>query len=125
VQQTLGPGRLLIAVYAIFAISAIARSVYQIIFEFQQAPVAYSLSAISAAVYLFATFALAKQKLRRFAKVALWFELLGVLTVGSLSFVTPEWFNHPSVWSGFGIGYGFVPLVLPLIGFLWLRKIDA
>lgn len=124
-QQTLGPGRLLIAVYAIFAISAIARSVYQIIFEFQQAPVAYSLSAISAAVYLFATFALAKQKLRRFAKVALWFELLGVLTVGSLSFVTPEWFNHPSVWSGFGIGYGFVPLVLPLIGFLWLRKIDA
>lgn len=124
-QQTLGPGRLLIAVYAIFAISAIARSVYQIIFEFQQAPVAYSLSAISAAVYLFATFALAKQKLRRLAKVALWFELLGVLTVGSLSFVTPEWFNHPSVWSGFGIGYGFVPLVLPLIGFLWLRKIDA
>jgi hypothetical protein len=125
VQQTLGPGRLLIAVYAIFAMSAIARSVYQIIFEFQQAPVAYSLSALSAAVYLFATFALAKQNLRRFAKVALWFEFLGVLTVGSLSLLTPEWFNHPSVWSGFGIGYGFVPLVLPLIGFLWLRKIDA
>ncbi len=57
--------------------------------------------------------------------MALWFEFLGVLTVGSLSFLTPEWFNHPSVWSGFGIGYGFVPLVLPLIGFLWLRKIDA
>jgi hypothetical protein len=25
------------------------------------------------------------------------------------------------VWSDYGIGYGFVPLVLPVFGLLWLR----
>jgi hypothetical protein len=25
------------------------------------------------------------------------------------------------VWSDFGIGYGFVPVVLPILGLLWLR----
>jgi hypothetical protein len=26
------------------------------------------------------------------------------------------------VWSGYGSGYGFVPLVLPVFGLLWLRR---
>jgi hypothetical protein len=125
VQETLGPGRILIAVYAVFALSASARSVYQLLFEFEQAPIAYSLSLLAAIVYIIATVLLSVSSLRKYAKFAVWFELLGVVIVGTLSIVLPEFFNHPSVWSGYGIGYGFVPLVLPVLGIFWLRKISA
>jgi hypothetical protein len=37
----------------------------------------------------------------------------------------PQLFAHPSVWSGFGIGYGFIPLALPIVGLIWLRKANA
>lgn len=124
-QETLGPGRILIAVYAVFALSASARSVYQLLFEFELAPIAYSLSLLAAVVYIIATVFLSVSRVRKYAKFAVWFELLGVVIVGTLSIVLPELFNHPSVWSGFGIGYGFVPLVLPILGIFWLRKISA
>ena len=125
--QSLGIGRLLIAVYAIFALSATARASYQLIREFEQAPLAYSLSAISAAVYVLATISLTKQqpKWQRIASVTIWFELVGVLLVGALSLMLPELFAHPSVWSGFGAGYAFIPLLLPILGLLWLRKHNA
>lgn len=124
-QETLGPGRILIAVYAVFALSASARSVYQLLFEFEQAPIAYSLSLLAAIVYIVATISLAAHTLRKYAKFAVWFELLGVVFVGTLSIALPELFNHPSVWSGYGIGYGFVPLALPILGIFWLRKVSA
>jgi hypothetical protein len=122
VAKELGVGRLLIAVYGVFALSASARALYQLFTEFDLAPVAYSLSAISALVYIFATIALARQSLRKFAGLAIWFELAGVLVVGALSFLVPEWFSHPSVWSGFGSGYGYIPLLLPILGLIWLRR---
>ncbi len=125
--QSLGIGRLLIAVYAIFALSATARASYQLIREFEQAPLAYSLSAISAAVYVLATVSLTKQqpKWQRIARFTIWFELVGVLLVGALSLMLPDLFAHPSVWSGFGEGYAFIPLLLPILGLLWLRKHNA
>jgi hypothetical protein len=61
----------------------------------------------------------------RWAKIArytVWFELFGVIAVGIASFALPGLFNHPSVWSGFGIGYGFLPLALPVLGILWLSR---
>jgi cobalamin synthase len=123
----LGVGRLLIAIYAIFAISATARASYQLIREFDQAPLAYSLSAISALVYLLATYSLSKQeeKWQRIARQTIWFELVGVIAVGTLSVALPEMFAHPSVWSYFGAGYAFIPLVLPTLGLIWLRKHNA
>lgn len=125
--QSLGVGRLLIAIYAIFAISATARASYQLIREFDQAPLAYSLSAISALVYVLATISLTKQqpKWQQIAKVTIWFELIGVLVVGALSLLLPDLFAHPSVWSGFGVGYAFIPLLLPVLGLIWLRKHNA
>ena len=123
--RQLGEGRLLIAIYAIFAISASARASYQLIIEFDQAPVAYLLSLLAALVYVVATFLLAKDSLRKYAKIAIWFELLGVVVVGFLSLSLPQLFAHPSVWSGFGIGYGFIPLALPIVGLIWLRKANA
>ena len=126
-KQSLGVGRLLIAIYAIFAISATARAGYQLIREFDQAPLAYSLSAISAAVYLLATYSLTKQepKWQRMAFYTIWFELVGVIAVGALSLALPALFAHPSVWSNFGAGYAFIPLLLPILGLIWIRKRNA
>ena len=121
--KTLGIGRLLIAVYAVFAISSSARALYQLATKYEDAPLAYSLSALAAVVYVVATFALAKPKLQRIALFTTAFELVGVISVGLLSYTNPELFAHPSVWSKFGQGYGFVPLVLPILGLIWLRKI--
>ncbi len=119
----LGFGRLLVAVYWVFAVSASARAIYQLIKEFPEAPVAYSLSAIAAVVYVVATIALSLGiRGRRLALLALGFELAGVLIVGVMSFALPELFAHPSVWSGFGSGYGYVPLILPIVGLIWLWR---
>lgn len=120
--KTLGIGRLLIAVYAVFAISSSARALYQLATKYEDAPLAYSLSALAAIVYVLATFALAQPKLQRIALFTITFELVGVVSVGLLSYTNPELFAHPSVWSKFGQGYGYVPLVLPILGLIWLRK---
>ena len=123
-RRSLGVGRLLIAIYGVFAISATARASFQILTKFEEAPFAYSLSLVSALVYILATISLAKQG-QTWKKLALYsviFELVGVLAVGTLSVVYPELFSHPSVWSGFGQGYGYIPLALPILGLLWIRK---
>ena len=125
-KNSMGVGRLLIAVYGVFAISASARASYQLATEFSDAPIAYLLSAISAVVYIVATVALARgQKFAKIATVAVLFELVGVIVVGVLSIILPEWFAHPSVWSGFGAGYAFIPLLLPILGLFWLRRQSA
>jgi hypothetical protein len=124
-KPALGVGRALIAVYAVFALSATARASYQLFREFDQAPVAYTLSLVSALTYIVVTFSLAKPALAQLARVMVWFELVGVITVGILSLAFPALFNHPSVWSGFGVGYGFLPLVLPILGIIWLSKRSA
>ena len=115
-----GPGRVLVAVYAVFALAAGARAVVQLSTRFSEAPVAYLLSALAAAVYVVATVALARGG-RRVALAAITVELVGVLVVGALSLLDPAAFPDETVWSAFGRGYGFVPLVLPVLGLLWLR----
>ena len=119
-----GPGRVLVAVYAVFALSASARAGIQIATHFDEAPVAYLLSALAAAVYIVATVGLARSTpvSRRVATIACTVELIGVLVVGTLSVVWPHAFPDETVWSGYGRGYGFVPLVLPVLGLLWLRR---
>lgn len=120
-----GLGRVLISVYIVLALAATFRSVYQILTKFDEAPLAYSLSAVAAIVYIIATVALIRRGRgvwRGIAWAALSFELVGVLVVGTLSLVAPELFGHPSVWSVFGEGYIFIPLVLPVLGLLWLSR---
>jgi hypothetical protein len=118
-----GPGRLLVAVYGLFALSASARAAVQIATEFHRAPVAYVLSAIAAVVYIIATVTLVRGSLlaRRIAVVSCSVEFVGVLAVGTWSVIDPASFPDATVWSTYGIGYGFVPLVLPVFGLLWLR----
>jgi hypothetical protein len=123
-KRELGFGRLLIAVYGVFALSATARASFQLLTKFEEAELAYSLSALAALVYILATFALANSGpgWRKVAFGAVLFELGGVLTVGALSLALPALFAHPSVWSGFGSGYGYIPLLLPIIGLVWLIR---
>ncbi len=119
-----GPGRLLVAVYAVFALAATARSAVQIATDFDAAPVAYLLSAGAALVYVLATVGLARSTRgsRRVAAVAIGIELVGVLAVGTLTVLDEELFPDQTVWSGYGAGYGFVPLVLPVLGLAWLWR---
>lgn len=119
-----GIGRVLVIVYAIMALAATGRSFVQIIRSFDEAPLAYSLSALAAVVYVIATLGLVFAGRRGWyavAWVAIVFELAGVLIVGTLSLTAPELFHHDSVWSVFGRGYLFIPLVLPVFGIWWLR----
>ena len=125
-----GVGRVLVAVYAILAIAATGRSVFQIIDRFGEAPVAFTLSAFSGVVYLVATIALGA-RLRRLAWITISIELAGVLIVGTLSLLAPtvlglhsiDPFGRDStVWSAFGAGYLLIPLVLPVLGLLYLRR---
>ena len=122
-----GFGRVLVAVYGVFALSATARSVYQIATKFHEAPLAYVLSALAAAVYIVATVSLARADAtsRKVALVAILVELVGVLVVGTLSLTDSSAFPDAAVWSGYGSGYGFVPLVLPFVGLWWLYRTRA
>jgi hypothetical protein len=113
--------RLLLAFYTLFAIAAGARSGYQIATSFRTAPVAYALSALAAAVYVVAAFALRARR-RSLFSAAVAVELAGVVGVGALSLADPGAFPDETVWSHFGQGYGFLPLVLPLAALVWLRN---
>jgi cytochrome bd-type quinol oxidase subunit 2 len=119
-----GPGRVLVVVYLLFAVAASSRAGVQIATKFHEAPLAYLLSALAAVVYIVATVGLARDGAfgRRLAAVCCTVELIGVLAVGAASFLAPGAFPHETVWSGFGRGYGYVPLVLPVIGLYWLRR---
>ena len=120
-MNRLGNARALVILYAVLAIAATGRSGYQLVTKFDQAPVAYSLSAAAAIVYIVATIAIARGN-RVLAIGAMLFELVGVVGVGALTLVTPELFPNDTVWSGFGAGYLYIPLVLPIVGLWWLRK---
>lgn len=116
---------MLVAIYGLFALAAGARAGVQLATKFSQAPVAYLLSALAAVVYVVATVGLARggRGGRRAALIACSVELTGVLVVGTLSVLDRSAFPDSTVWSVYGQGYGFVPLVLPVLGLLWLRHL--
>ena len=118
-----GPGRVLVFAYGVFAVAATGRSLVQLGTHADRAPLAYSLSLLAAVIYLVATVALARgdRMSVRIARVAITIELVGVLTVGLVSYLVPSEFPDKTVWSHFGAGYGYFPLILPILGLLWLR----
>ena len=120
-MSPLGNARVLVVVYGVLALAAVGRSGYQLATRFSEAPFAYGLSALAALVYVVATIALARGN-RLIALWAMTFELVGVLTVGTLSTANSELFPRDTVWSHFGAGYLWVPLALPIIGMWWLVK---
>lgn len=117
-----GIGRVLVAVYAVLALAATGRSFVQIVQRYDEAPLAYTLSALAAVVYIVATVALLRpgRTWYRIAWATIVFEFAGVVLVGALSVLQPELFPDDTVWSWFGRGYLFIPFVLPLLGMWWL-----
>lgn len=112
----------LVAAYTFFALAAGARAGYQLATQAEQAPLAYTLSALAAALYL-----LAAQSLRgttraslRLALACLATELAGVLTIGALSHTSPSLFADQTVWSDYGGAYAYLPLALPTLGLTWI-----
>ncbi|CAN5537358.1 hypothetical protein BH23ACT6_BH23ACT6_12640 [soil metagenome] len=126
-ERTRGPGRVIIALYVVFVIGSVSRATAQILTRFDAAPLAYTLSAVAAFIYVVATIALALPGPRAWlvSVVAISIELIGVLSVGTWSVLQPERFADASVWSNFGQGYLFIPLVLPVIGLWWLFRSRA
>ncbi len=114
-----GFGRVLVFVYGIFALAATGRSTLQLATQASEAPLPYTLSAFAAVVYIGATYALATGR-RRLALVTVGIELVGVLVVGVTSLLLPQDYPDQTVWSSFGAGYGYVPLVLPVVGLWWI-----
>jgi hypothetical protein len=117
--------RIIVSIYVVLSLAALGRSSFQIFTKIDDAPLAYSLSALAAVVYVIATVSVAmghRPIARRIAQWSLSFELVGVLGVGGLSLILPELFPDQTVWSQFGMGYLFIPLVLPVLGLWWLTK---
>ncbi|MFE5758663.1 hypothetical protein ACFQ7M_39180 [Streptomyces massasporeus] len=118
-----GPGTLLVWLYGVMVVGALSRSAYQIATEFDRAPLAYSLSAVAGVVYGFITYTLVRggETARRVALACCVAELVGVLTVGTWTLVEPSAFPDATVWSDFGMGYLFIPVILPVSAIFWLR----
>jgi len=119
-----GPGRVLVAVYAVLGLSATVRGAYQVLARFDEAPLAYLLSLFAGLVYVVATVALVRSTPAswRVALAAVLVELVGVLAVGTLTVLDAADFPDGTVWGHYGRDYGWVPLVLPLLGLAWLRR---
>lgn len=119
-----GPGRLIIALYAVFVVGSLSRAGFQIATRFHEAPLAYSLSALAGVIYVVAAVSLAIRGPRAWwvSLVAISTELVGVLAVGLWSVLDPSAFPDATVWSGFGRGYLYIPLVLPVVGLWWLWR---
>ncbi|MFI1964788.1 hypothetical protein ACH429_11830 [Streptomyces pathocidini] len=119
-----GPGRLLVLLYGVFTVGAASRSIAQMLMKFDEAPLAYVLSAVAAVVYAFILVSLVRggETARRLATVCCAAELVGVLAVGTWTLVEPSAFPDATVWSDYGMGYLFLPVVLPVTGLIWLRR---
>ena len=117
-------GRLIVALYGILTIAALARAAFQISTKLSEAPIAYFLSLTAGLIYAVATLSLAMSNgiWRKIAWVTVSIEMIGVIVVGTVSLLKPEFFPDTTVWSNFGAGYGYLPLLLPIIGLLWLWK---
>ena len=115
--------RILVAAYTVLAIAAGARAAVQLATRAGEAPVQYALSAAAAVVYLVLAIALRRpERWRTVALVAASVELAGVLAVGLAERLSPTAWPDETVWSGFGAGYGWAPLVLPVAAIIVLGR---
>lgn len=110
--------------YTVLAVAALSRSAYQAATGVAtgRAVVAVALSAVAGVVYLIAAIALRRATPRsiRLGRCCLYVELIGVVVVSVVELASGG-FGRSAVWSGFGVGYGYLPVLLPIVG-LWLNR---
>ncbi len=120
-----GPGRAFTLLYGVFAVGASSRSAHQLLTRAAEAPLAYTLSALAALVYVVAFVLLLRwghPGSREALRVVCLIELTGVIVVGTLSLLASGWFPDATVWSYYGAGYLLIPVVLPVLVLRWLRR---
>ena len=115
-------GVILAVSYPVLALSAGARSFYQLFFK--EGVTNYLpaiLSGVAAVLYLLATmgFVIRKRWAWRLSVSILTFELAMVLLVGMFSLFYPDTIGR-TVWGRFGADYAYFPLIQPLLGLAWL-----
>lgn len=116
----------LIVVYGLWAVAALGRAIYQYMFRHTSNLVPTHLSAVAGGFYLLIILGLRRQT------PAMWYvtiallslELACVLAVGVIDAVWHP-FAYATVWSGFGAGYLFVPLILPIAGLWWMAQAET
>jgi hypothetical protein len=118
-------GRQLALIYGFFALAAGSRALYQIATRWHEAPLSFSLSAIAALLYLIATISLHQPTRRAWwiAMAVCSIELAGVVIIGSWTSLptgSSALFARSTVWSSYGAGYLYLPLILPMLGLIWL-----
>ena len=111
----------LIVVYSILGLAAAGRATVQIMEKFSEAPVAYTLSALSAALYVLIAVALWRGW-ETVVLVGSSVELAGVLIVGTLGVVDSGLWPDETVWTGYGSGYGWVPVLLPIAALFFVIR---
>lgn len=115
-------GQILAVSYPVLALSAGVRAIYQLFFKpgvADKFPPA--LSAAAALLYLLATvgFLIRKPWTWWLTVGILALETAGVLVVGTLSVLEPGIIGR-TVWHDYGVDYGFLPLIQPVLGLIWL-----
>lgn len=111
--------------YPVLALSTGVRAVYQLAgFKEGASTTAAVLSLVASICYLAASIGFFKRE--RWAwwlsVCALGFEMSMVLVIGTITTINPDIFGDETVWSRYGMGYGFFPLIQPLLGLIWLLR---
>lgn len=106
-----------VALYGFWSVAVLSRALYQ----YATRPLPHlptHLSLCAGLIYLGITVA-AWSGHTRWVRAGLWIELAGVCIVSTVE----HWWRLPytSAWSGYGSGYVWLPLVLPIAG-LWLSR---
>ena len=119
-----GPLTLIVGLYTLLAVAAAGRATVELVDDPGRAPFAYGLTAVAAVVYIAGAVLIRRSspRARAAAKAVCTAELAGVLVVGTLSVIERDWFPDSSVWSLYGAGYGFIPLLLPPAALWWLGR---
>jgi len=114
----------LLAAYSLLAFAAVGRSTYELIWKFNDAPVPYSFSTAAAVIYLVACWAIWRGDALgvKVGKIACGIELIGVLTIGTITTLGDSAFDVGTVWSFYGRDYGWLPLVVPALALWWFFK---
>lgn len=110
-------------VYGLWAVAALSRALYQYVFRHPPSFVPTHISALVGALYVAIIVGLGRRGRGWWwlTLALLLAELAGVLVVGTIDVIWHP-FPYATVWSGYGAGYVFVPLVLPLAGLWWMLR---
>lgn len=123
-QASRGAADVLGFFYGLWSFSALGRSSYEYLFKPNVATyVPAHLSTFVGALYILIIVGLRKRSPRWWwlTLALLIVELTGVLLVGTIDVIWHP-FPYATVWSKYGIGYFFMPLVLPFAGLTYLLR---